>query len=263
MILPPIDPVPGLPAFAPPGRRAMTVLGAPAELIWVPERLQRTDRPNGNRPAFRRSAAARIVATEAFWNVGGFALTPNRYPFAKEQRILWPTALLRDPDAAMWTAICSWVEAAHGTALVNNIGAAASIARCHAHLTPERLPFLATLRERPVHTDLFDLPPGVTLVAKDVPFCLLGVRGAAGPLANALLRLAEARLTAAWNVVVTDGAAWVYPRRRETPAPHFPYALGAAEIWGRWCYLEDAAFRAATPQDLERALVDAGAEAVP
>ncbi len=263
MILPPFDPVPGLPPFSPPARRAVQAFGAPVELIWVPERLQRADRPSGERPAFRRSAAVRIVANEAFWNVGGLALTPNRYAFAKEQRILWPAALLREPDIGMWSAICGWAEAAHGTALVNNIGAAASIARAHAHLTTERLPFLAALPERRAPAELIDLPAGVTLVAKDVPFCLLGVRGPAAAMATAIARLAEARLTAAWNVIVQDGTAWLYPRRTETPAPHFPYALGSAEVWGRWCYLEERAFASATTQDLERALIAAGMGALP
>ena len=65
-------------------------------------------------------------------------------------------------------------------------------------------------------------------------------------------------MTSAWNVIVQDGAAWLYPRRAETPAPHFPYALGAAEVWGRWCYLDREPFDAATGAALERALALAG-----
>ena len=70
--------------------------------------------------------------------------------------------------------------------------------------------------------------------------------------------LAEARLTAAWNVIVTEDAAWIVPRAVETPLPWFPQALGAAELWGRWCYVDEAPFRAARGHDLEQALVQAG-----
>jgi hypothetical protein len=78
-----------------------------------------------------------------------------------------------------------------------------------------------------------------------------------------MLRLAEARLTAAWNVVCTNGAPPGSARARlETPAPHFPYALGAAELWGRWCYMDEDAVRAATGAMLEQALLAAGSPAL-
>ncbi|HEX5050859.1 MAG TPA: hypothetical protein VFZ65_03725 [Planctomycetota bacterium] len=260
MTCPPLEPHASLVPFAPTARRELSVFGAPATLVLVPGRGTRQGRATNDRPAFRRSAAARIVRDEAFWRGGGLALTPNRYPFAHAQRLLWPEQPLRDPDANMWTAIGEWAAASGGTALLNNVGAAATIARAHAHLLPERLPFLDALRELDRAADLIDVPPGVELVRKDVPFCLVGVRGGARDRAAALLLLAEARLTAAWNVVVQDRTAWLFPRRVETPTPHFPYALGAAEVWGRWCYVDEEPFAAATAADLERALVAAGVE---
>jgi len=244
--------------FAPSAQRSLVVFGAPALLALVPERKSRQDRPCDQRPAFRRSPAARIVEQEVLWRGGGTVLTPNKYPFLREQRILWPEGPQREPDLPMWAAICAWVAAAAGTALLNNIGSASSIARAHAHLTPERLPFLAALRERSGPTDLIDVPAGVQLVQKDAPFCLLGVRGPADARALAVARLAEARMTAAWNVVVQDGTAWLYPRRIETPAPHFALPLGAAEVWGRWCFLDREPFEAATGSMLEQALIAAG-----
>ncbi|MBL8729045.1 MAG: hypothetical protein JNM25_11480 [Planctomycetes bacterium] len=262
MTRPPTGPDARLPPFAVEARRSLTVFGAPVELVFVPARQQRGDRATAERPAFRRSRAATIAAEEALWRDERHLVTPNRYPFADHQRILWPAAAKRDPDLAMWTTICDWADAG-GSALLNSIGAAATIARAHAHLLPERSPFLAALRERPLRSDLIDVPPGAALVAKDVPFCLLGVRGDAAPRAEALVRLAEARLTAACNVVVQDHTAWLFPRRAETPAPHFPFALGAAEVWGRWCYGERPPFAAATGSDLERALVAAGTEPLP
>jgi len=91
-----------------------------------------------------------------------------------------------------------------------------------------------------------------------VPFCLLAVKGPQPARAAALQALQLCRMTAAVNVVAQDEVAWVFPRRTETPAPHFPYALGAAEVWGRWCYAEREPFERATAADLERALALAG-----
>jgi hypothetical protein len=214
-------------------------------------------RASADRPAFARSLAPRIVADEALWRGGGHVLTPNRYPLADRQLLLWPDRMQREPDEDFWRLVGEWVTGSAGAALHNNVGAAATIARCHAHLVPERLPFLTALPERAV-TAPIELPPGVSVVAKDLPLCLIGLRGDPGPLAQALLRLAEARLSAACNIVMQDDTAWVLPRRTETPAPHFPYALGAAELWGRWCYLDEEPFAAATPTALEQALVAAG-----
>jgi hypothetical protein len=262
MSLPPSQQDPRLAPFAPAAERSLRVFGAPVTLVLLPTRKLRRDRPGDARPAFRSSPVPRILAEEVLWHGEGLAMTPNRYPFAHQQRLLWPTTPRREPDVAMWTTIGTWVDACDGTALLNNIGSAASIARTHAHLIPERLPFVAGLAERAAPTDLIEVPEGVQLIAKDVPFCLLGVRGPASLRAIAIHRLADVRLTAAWNVVTTEGTAWLYPRRQETPAPHFPYALGASEIWGRWCYGDEDAFAQATGEMLERALITAGAPAL-
>ncbi len=258
-----MGPDPRLPPFVAAARRELTVFGARVQLVFVPARQQRSDRATAERPAFRRSRVTAIATEEALWRDERHVVTPNRYPFASDHRILWPQAPRRDPDQAMWRAICAWADDAGGAALLNTIGAAATIARAHAHLLPERSPFLGALPERPLRTELIDVPAGVELLAKGVPFCLLGVRGDAAPRAEALVQLAEARLTAACNVVVQDRTAWLYPRRVETPAPHFPFALGAAEVWGRWCYGEREPFAAATAAALERALVAAGTEPLP
>lgn len=259
----PLDDPASLVAYAPAATRAFTVFGAPVEAALVPVRKQRAGRATADRPAFAPSRAARIVAAESCWRGDGLALTPNAFPFARGQRLLWPEEPLREPSLAMWAATFAWADGKAGAALLNNVGAASSIGRAHAHLCAERLPFLGALRERHGPRDLIELPAGVELVAKDVPFCLLGVRGPAAARALAVVRLAEARLTAAWNVVAQDGASWLLPRRVETPAPGFPFALGAAELWGRWCYVEDAPFAAATAADLEAALLAASCPPLP
>jgi hypothetical protein len=238
------------------------VFGVDVELVYVPARKARQDRATTERAAFRKSPASRIVDEESFWRGDGCVLTPNRYPFAAEQRLLWPLDRARELRLELWRAIVGWVRATNGSAMVNNVGAAATIARAHAHLVPERLSFLERLPERVCTLDLIDLPEGVRLLQKDVPFCLCGVRGDVDGVAEALVRLAEARLTAAWNVVVLGDAAFVLPRRVETPAPFFPYALGAAELWGRWCYMDEAPFQSATAHDLEQALVAASMPAL-
>ena len=74
-------------------------------------------------------------------------------------------------------------------------------------------------------------------------------------------RGAYAVVDRAGHVVAAEGgiAAAVYPRSAiETPTPHFPAALGASELWGRWCYSDRADFERATAAELERALALAG-----
>jgi len=252
--VPPVEGHAALVPFAPAATRSLEVHGAPVSLVHVPDRRNRANRADDERPAMARSRAARIVANEAIWRSDGLALTPNRYPFASGQRLLWMARPAREPDGALWRAALGWVERSGGSALLNNIGAAATIPRAHVHLVDERLPFLDALPERPLRSDLIDAPDGCELLCKDVPFCVVGVRGEVDAIADALLLLADARLTATWNVVLTRGVAWIVPRRVEVPAPHFPQALGAAEVWGRWCYVDEAPYAAATGQDLEEAL---------
>ena len=97
---PPVEPDPSLVPFQPAAKRTLTVFGGPVELVLVPGRKLRKDVAAGDRPPFGRSPAARIVRDEAYWRGDGLALTPNRYPFAREHRILWTTQPARDPDLA-------------------------------------------------------------------------------------------------------------------------------------------------------------------
>ena len=253
----PLDPDPRLLPFEPVAERTVSLLGSEATLMLVPGRKSRTGRVHADRPALLPDRAGRILREETLWRGDGLALTPNRFPFAREQRILWMAQPAREPDQRFWQAALQWVDAVDGTVLLNNIGAAATIPRAHAHLIGERSPFLGGLAECALTDapDLIDLPDRCELLAKQVPFCLVGVRGG-DPAARALalVRLADVRMTATWNVIATRGEVWVAPRSVETPTPHFEQALGASEVWGRWCYVDEPCFERATSQDLERAL---------
>lgn len=240
--------------FAPSAERTLPLFGTTVHLALVPGRRNRAGHDREGRPAFQRSPAERIIGEEAYWRSDTLALTPNKFPFAKDQRILWMAHPARDPDGAFWRAALDWVERSDGTVLLNNIGAAATIARAHAHLIDERLPFLEAIGDRPLQADLIDVPEGCELTAKELPFCVVGVRGSVDGRTEALLRLADARLTPTWNVVLTRDAAWIVPRGKQTPAPFFATAMGAAEMWGRYCYVDEEPFARATAEDLQQAL---------
>ena len=262
---PPTDARRGAPTttFAPAARRELTLFGATAELVLLPGRAARPNRPGEMRAAFGPDRGLSIVEAEATWRERGLALTGNKFPFARAQTVLWSERPLREPDEDFLDRAFRWVDERGGALLVNSIGAAASIARAHAHHTDETLPFLAQLRERSFAAEWLPRVDGASYWTKDVPFCLLGVRGPATARKRAVAALQTRRLTAAVNLVSMPGETWVYPRAIEAPAPFFPYALGAAEAWGRWCFVDEAPFLAAKADDLEQALRLAGCNALP
>ena len=262
MECPPIDAPASVVPFRPTAERTLELFGTNVHLALLPSRRARSGHVQEGRPALRRSPVARILGEEGYWRTDSLVLTPNKYPFAINQRILWMANPSREPDYTFWQAALAWVEASGGTALLNNVGAAATIPRAHAHLIGEKMPFLPGLPERPLTTDLIDVPAGCELLRKDLPFCLIGVRGDVASKATALMRLADARLTATWNVIANQDAVWVVPRGKQTPAPFFDQAVGAAEFWGRWCYVEREPFEAATAADLEQALMIATAKSI-
>jgi hypothetical protein len=196
------------------------------------------------------------VAEESVWRANGCALTPNRFPFARRELLLWAEDPCREPGLALLETALLLEERCRGTVLLNSMGAAASITRAHAHVLGETLPFLDRLPREPWQALGLDLGEVETWqLAPPFPGLAVGVAGAAAARARAVHRLLEARTALAFNAASQNGITWVFPRSAvEIPAPHFPHALGGAELWGRWCYAERAAFAAATPRDLEQAL---------
>lgn len=258
MQLPP-DPFDLLPhaAFAPAATRQISLFGAPVELLYLPDRAARRGRPGTGRSAFPAQFVDEILQKEAVWTGSGMVMTPNRYPFGRRQAVLWAQAPLREPDPNILELSLRLEEKVSGTVLMNSIGAAASIPRCHLHLMDERLGFLPQLPTvATIPAALEKLPPDITCLALAPPFpgLGLGVRGPARERARIVHDLLHARTTPAFNLVSQDSTTWVFPRSAEIPAPHFPHALGCAEFWGRWCFGDEEAFRAATPDTLEAAL---------
>ncbi len=239
-----------------PTRRELVVFGATAELYFVPQRKNRAGAPSEQRPAFRPSVADRIIANESLWESGDAVLTPNKFPFGRRHTILWTRQRVRESTVELLRVGFELVGQHGGTLLGNSIGAAASIQRAHVHLVDETRPFLGELQHEP--HDLGDVLPadiGVDIVRlANVPFVAIGVRGDSPSRARATATLIELRMTATFNFIDDGAMTWVFPRRIETPAPDFPYALGAAELWGRWCYGDREPFDAATSEALETAL---------
>ncbi|MEC8253271.1 MAG: hypothetical protein VX044_08670 [Planctomycetota bacterium] len=248
--------------YEPSASRELQLFGAPVELALLPGRRLRAGAERRAQPPFQRSPAPRIIEEESYWRDGALALTPNKFPFARDQRILWVTEPAREPDGVFWQAALKWVDRADGTVLLNNIGAAATIARAHAHLVGERLPFLEQVREQPLTTAPIEPPAGCELIQKRLSRCVLGVRGPVAGRARALELLADARTTATWNVVLTRDAAWVIPRAQQTPEPHLGCPMGAAEFWGRFCFVDEGPFAAANASTLGAAWEQAAAPAI-
>ncbi len=249
-------PLDTLPPWSASRRREVEVYGVTVELVLLPERAGRPGRAGDDRPVFLPSPAQRIVTEEALWADAQLGLTPNRYPFAERQLILWSLTERREPDAYFLATMFHWCDEHGLSGLVNSIGAAASIPRAHAHLTPEQGGFLTAVPHRRLEADWLPGADGVEFLQADVPFCAIGVRGPAAARADAMVSLQEIRMTPAYSLVSHPQVTWHVPRTHwETPTPHFPHALGAAELWGRWCYSDASAFAEATARKLEQALV--------
>jgi hypothetical protein len=171
---------PSLVPFAPAARRELTVFGATGRTGLRAARKAAPGPRHRRTPGLPPSPAPRIVGDEVLARPRACADAQPLPVRGRSNACCGPPNRRREPDARVLDDVRRlgrWRSG--GTALVNNIGAAATIARAHAHLVPERLPFLDALPERACPADLLDLPPASQLVAKDVPFCLLGVRGAA------------------------------------------------------------------------------------
>lgn len=245
----------------PAARRVLSLLGAEVELLWLPQRATRPGIPTRGQPPFRAATAERILAEETLWRGHGCALTPNRFPFASRQLVLWAEAPVRELTPAMLALALQLEVATGGTLLLNTIGAAASIPRAHVHLVAERLPFLAGLATEPYALPGLEPAGAIELVrlAAPYPALALGLRGPPADRARAAARLLELRATPAVNLVSSAGTTWIVPRSGiEIPAPHFPHALGAAELWGRWCYADRGAFERAGAGDLLAAIALGG-----
>lgn len=242
-------------------RRDCVVFGAPVELVSLPKRSTRRGVPNANRPPFQANRAPKIIEDEAVWRAPGMALTGNAFPFADRHLVLWATERRREPSREMMEVAFAMADATAGTALINSMGAAASITRSHVHLLGEQRPFLQTLANSVIEPGAVHLSEeqaeGCKVLRLETPFpCIgIGLRGGAMHRARAMHHLLECRTTPSFNIIDQGGVAWLFPRSRiEITAPHFPQALGGAEIWGRWCFNSQDVFESITSEDMEQAL---------
>lgn len=242
--------------WEPRATRSLSVCGAPVELVWLPDRKLRTGAPSADRPSFRTDIAARIVNQEELWSDAEVTLTPNRFPFASPHGLLWTKQATREAPLSLLRTAIEMATAHGGSALANCIGAAASIPRAHVHLVRTRSTWLPELPVSPTaHAEVLAGLDDVTAAdTRDVPFHAVRIAGEPAARARAAHRLLTQRMTAAFNLIDDGTHCWVFPRAEETPAPHFPYALGAAELHGQWCYGDREPFETATSADLERAL---------
>lgn len=208
------DPSPPPTHFAATARRELRVFGAPVELALLPGRAARPGRPGAERPAFRPDLGLRIAATEAIHAGPEFVVTPNKFPFARAQTVLWSRRPLREPDAEFLHSALSWTDQRGGSLLLNSVGAAASIPRAHAHHTDEAMPFLPELGEQPFAAPWLPEVAGASYVQKAAPFALLGVRGDARARAEATAALQMLRMTPAVSVVAPSTPRPASQRRR-------------------------------------------------
>lgn len=238
-------------------RRELTIYGQKVELLLLPGRARRQGIPGPDRPPFRPSPMARILAEECLWRGQGMTITANPFPFAERQLLLWAEDPIREASLPMLEMALSLAERCQGTVLLNSTGAAASISRAHLHLISDQSGFLSQLPSQVVHPAYLPEDPELEcrICTSPFPGFIHILRGSAPVRARAAHRLLEIRSTPAVNMISSQGQTFIVPRSPlETPSPYFPHALGAAELFGRWCYADAQAFAAATIEDLQEAL---------
>lgn len=249
-----------LPSAEPAARRTLELFGAEVELTLLPERARRRRPPPAVLHADRADA---ILAQEGLWwsEDPPAGLTPNLYPFARAAGLLWSGRPEREIGAELLDLALRLAEPHGGTVLANTLGAAATQPRAHLHLVGERRDFLEALPAVPHRLDGLprEIGAAVEIVRLAAPFpgLVLGIRGERADRARAAASILALRAAPAANAISDGRTTWVALRRCETPAPAFPHPLGCAEIWGRFCYEDEAAFAAADADGLVEALATA------
>lgn len=238
-------------------RRELRLFGCDFELCYVPQRGARGGIP-GAGTAFRAHPGFRIRREEAFWRGDGLVATPNRFPFLGASFLLWNEGgCAREVDAAFLAPAFSHVEAAGACLLANTVGASASIALAHAHVTLVAPPLLRDGA----------WPATCELARRGDSLILATMPGASWPFLSVEVRSPDPRRRAAWvaqvlasracpaaNLLAVGDRAFILPRRAECGGAAFPFAIGASELSGRWIFADEERFEAATAAGLEACL---------
>jgi hypothetical protein len=243
-------------------RRSLLAFGLPYELVLIPSRADRAHFPGMERPAFVSDKGGRIRQEEALVREDGIVLTPNRFSFYEQQCLIWQAeGFAREAPVALLEAGFRLAEQTQAALLINSIGASASICQAHGHLVRAQSKVLAAFPMKALGA-----ARGLRLLATDPlaghPSLTIQIRGGAPSDRARLVRaLLDLRTAASYHVLAQAGAAWVIPRRREIVAEVSPYALGAAEFFGRFVFPERKIFERLDRKAIELALSEASVPA--
>jgi hypothetical protein len=238
--------------------RRLLAYGLPYELVLIPSRGQRANLPGGRRPAFTCDRGGRIRQAEALASDDDVVLTPNRFAFYEQHGLLWQAeGFAREAPVRLLEAGFRIAEQSGGALLVNSIGASASICQAHGHLVRARSEVLAGLPMSPLGAER-----GLKLLASDPraghPALAIQVRGgSASDRARLVRALLDLRTSASYHVLAQEDAAWVMPRRREIVEEVSPYAIGAAEFFGRFVLPDRETYDRLDRSSIELALAEA------
>ncbi len=238
--------------------RRLLAFGLPYELVLIPSRGQRANLPGMERRAFVSDKGGRIRDQEELAREETIVLTPNRFAFYEQHGLLWQAVgFAREAPVSLMEAGFRLAEQAGGGLLINSIGASASICQAHAHLVRAKSEVLARLSMRALGE-----ARGLRVLATDPeaghPGLVVLVRGGrASDRAGFVRALLDLRTSASYHVLAQDDSSWVIPRRRETVAEASPYALGAAEFFGRFVLPERETFDRLDRTAIELALEEA------
>lgn len=242
--------------------RRVLAFGLPYELVLIPSRGQRANLPGAGRPAFVSDKGGRIRAGEALVQDENVVLTPNRFAFYPQHGLLWQAeGFAREAPVPLLESGFRLADQAEGALLVNSIGASASICQAHGHLVRAKSRVLPALPMKTLGVNR-SLQIRATDPQAGHPALTVQIRGgSAGDRARLVRALLDLRSSASYHVLAQEDVAFVIPRRREIVAEVSPYALGAAEFFGRFVLPERETFDRLERPDLERSLAEASVPA--
>ncbi len=234
-------------------KRTVNAFNMDFHVLYMPWRGVR--REKGKMPSpFSRDRAYEIISREAIWRKGKYVVTPNKYPFAERQLLLWEDDREREPGEGLITLSLAILGKLEGmTGLMNTTGSAATIAKAHMQMAGlGRKPAVSKIPLEWMETG--GILAGFPERGSGWPGFFVAMKGDPERVGNLTKTLLIQRRCPAFNIIISENTLYLFPRLRETEMEAYPYPLGALELAGCFAFEHEETFLSATGERIEKAI---------